>query len=300
MAKGRLFEILYYLIDKKETTANELAEYFEVSVRTIYRDLDRLLVAGIPIITKQGSKGGVSLDKSYVLDKTLLDNHEQEQILLALQSLSSLQLDEYSDLFQRMKNIFQKESHDWIEVDFTSWHQNKEMNDKFNLLKTVIFKHQIISFEYINAHGDKSYRTVFPIKIFFKANAWYLQAYQSDKDVYRTYKLSRMSEICLHEDYFDLHKLTSIPQVLEYHEDVKKIDVILKFQKYLGSFVYDEFPYHDITEDNDGYLVKTSVPNHQWLLSFLLSFGKGIEIIEPLELKQEYVKEIQDILNIYN
>ena len=130
MAKGRLFEILYYLIDKKETTANELAEYFEVSVRTIYRDLDRLLVAGIPIITKQGSKGGVSLDKSYVLDKTLLDNHEQEQILLALQSLSSLQLDEYSDLFQRMKNIFQKESHDWIEVDFTSWHQNKEMNDK--------------------------------------------------------------------------------------------------------------------------------------------------------------------------
>ena len=94
MAKGRLFEILYYLIDKKETTANELAEYFEVSVRTIYRDLDRLLVAGIPIITKQGSKGGVSLDKSYVLDKTLLDNHEQEQILLALQSLSSLQLDE--------------------------------------------------------------------------------------------------------------------------------------------------------------------------------------------------------------
>lgn len=300
MAKGRLFEILYYLIDKKETTANELAEYFEVSVRTIYRDLDRLLVAGIPIITKQGSKGGVSLDKSYVLDKTLLDNHEQEQILLALQSLSSLQLDEYSDLFQRMKNIFQKESHDWIEVDFTSWHQNKEMNDKFNLLKTVIFKHQIISFEYINAHGDKSYRTVFPIKIFFKANAWYLQAYQSDKDVYRTYKLSRMNEICLHEDYFDLHKLTNIPQVLEYHEDVKKIDVILKFQKYLGSFVYDEFPYHDTTEDNDGYLVKTSVPNHQWLLSFLLSFGKGIEIIEPLELKQEYVKEIQDILNIYN
>lgn len=300
MAKGRLFEILYYLIDKKETTANELAEYFEVSVRTIYRDLDRLLVAGIPIITKQGSKGGVSLDKSYVLDKTLLDNHEQEQILLALQSLSSLQLDEYSDLFQRMKNIFQKESHDWIEVDFTSWHQNKEMNDKFNLLKTVIFKHQIISFEYINAHGDKSYRTVFPIKIFFKANAWYLQAYQSDKDVYRTYKLSRMNEICLHEDYFDLHKLTNIPQVLEYHEDVKKIDVILKFQKYLGSFVYDEFSYHDITEDNDGYLVKTSVPNHQWLLSFLLSFGKGIEIIEPLELKQEYVNEIQDILNIYN
>ena len=87
MAKGRLFEILYYLIDKKETTANELAEYFEVSVRTIYRDLDRLLVAGIPIITKQGSKGGVSLDKSYVLDKTLLDNHEQEQILLALKNI---------------------------------------------------------------------------------------------------------------------------------------------------------------------------------------------------------------------
>lgn len=299
MATGRLFEILYYLMDKKETTANELSEHFEVSVRTIYRDLDRLLVAGIPIITKQGSGGGISLDKSYVLDKTLLDNHEQEQILLALQSLSSLQLDEYSDLFQRMKNIFQKESHDWIEVDFTSWHENKEMNDKFNLLKSVIFKHQVISFQYINGQGEKSYRTVFPIKIFFKASAWYLQAYQPDKAVYRTYKLSRMNDICSFDDYFDIHALTGIPRVFEYHEDVEKIDIILKFQKYLGSFVYDEFPYHDIIEKPAYYLVKTRVPHHQWLLSFLLSFGKGVEIVEPIELKQEYVKEIEDILQLY-
>lgn len=299
MTSGRLFEILYYLIEHKETTAKDLSEYFEVSIRTIYRDLDRLLVAGIPIMTKQGTGGGISIDKDFVLDKTLLNNHEQEQILLALQSLSSLQLDEYKDLLLRMKNVFKKESQDWIEVDFSSWHQDYDMNIKFNILKGAIFKHQNVSFHYINANGERSYKTVSPIKIFFKGNTWYLQAHQIDKAVYRTYRLSRMNDIELRDEFFDVHKFADIPQVFKYQEDVALINVTLRFQKYLGSFVYDEFSYHDITEQDNGYLVQTTFPHHQWLISFLLSFGSGVEVIEPLELRQQLILELDNIRSIY-
>lgn len=295
---GRLFEILYYLMEHRETTAKQLAEYFEVSVRTIYRDIDRLLVAGIPIMTKQGSQGGVMLDPNYVLDKTLLNNHEQEQILLALHCLSSLHLHDYQDLFLRMKNVFQKDSHDWIEVDFSSWHQNKDMNHKFNILKDAIFQYHVISFDYINVSGEKSHRIVYPLKIFFKANAWYLQAYQKDKQAYRTYKLSRMSYIVIEDDMFDIHEFSDIP-VMSYQEDVSLIDVTLKFKKYLGSFVYDEFSFDDILEEDDGYLVKTKVAYHQWFLSFLLSFGSGVEVIKPMKLRLEIKKEIENMLNIY-
>ncbi|WP_028043206.1 helix-turn-helix transcriptional regulator [Candidatus Stoquefichus massiliensis] len=299
MASGRLFEILYYLIDVKQTTAQQLAERFEVSVRTIYRDLDRLLVAGIPIQTSQGVGGGVSIDSHFVLDKTLLNHQEQEQILSALQGLSSLHINEYQDLLGRMQNIFQKNSQDWIEVDFTSWHQDSEMNDKFHQMKEVILKHQIISFDYINIHGEPSHRTVFPLKIFFKGNAWYLQAYEKSRSVYRTYKLTRMHHIDIKENFFDINILEEQPPIRAYHEETCMIGVVFRFQKYLGSFVYDEFEYKDIEEKEDCYIVRTQVPEHQWLLSFVLSFGSGVEIIEPIELREKLKDEIKKIMKLY-
>lgn len=299
MATGRLFEILYYLIDKKQTTAQELADYFEVSVRTIYRDLDRLLVAGIPITTTQGNGGGVSIDDNYVFDKTVLDSHEQEQILSALQGLSSLHLYEYQDLLGRMKTIFQRDSQDWIEVDFTSWHQDDDMNNKFQQMKNVILKHQVITFDYINVQGVLSHRRVYPLKVFFKANSWYLQGYESKRAVYRTYKLTRMHHIEEKDEYFDKHQFTHQPRILNYQEETSLIDVTLKFNKSLGSFVYDEFNYQDITEEQDAYIVKTTVPHHQWFLSFLLSFGSGVEILAPADMRQQMKTEIQEIIKLY-
>lgn len=298
MASGRLFEILYYLIDVKQTTAQQLAERFEVSVRTVYRDIDRLLVAGIPIETSRGNGGGICMNPHFVLDKTILSYQEQEQILSALQGLSSLHINEYQDLLGRMQNIFQRNSQNWIEVDFTSWHQDSEMNHKFQQIKDVILKHQVISFDYINTHGEQSHRTVFPLKIFFKGNAWYLQAYEKSRGVYRTYKLTRMYHIDMKDDYFDIHALEE-PPIQTYQEETCMIDVVFKFQKYLGSFVYDEFEYKDIEEKEDCYIVKAEVPNHQWFLSFVLSFGSGVEIIEPIELREKLKDEIMKIMELY-
>ncbi len=299
MASGRLFEILYYMLDVKQTTAQELAERFEVSVRTIYRDLDRLLVAGIPIQTFQGAGGGVCIDENFVLDKTVLNTQEQEQILSALQGLSALHLREYQDLLGRMQNIFQQNSHDWIEVDFSSWHQDNEMNKKFQQIKDVILKHQVIAFDYINAQGEQSHRKVYPMKVFFKGNAWYLQAYEMKKSVYRTYKLTRMHHIEQKDEYFDIHQFNQQPPSLNYHEDVSMIDVELKFEKYLGSFVYDEFEYQDIEQMEDSYIVKTKIPHHPWFLSFLLSFGSGVEILQPIALREQLKNELQKLVKVY-
>lgn len=298
MESGRLFEILYYLMENKQTTAKQLADKFEVSTRTIYRDLDKLLVAGIPIITKQGVDGGVSLDENFVFDKSLLDESQQEQILLALSSLSSLHVSEYQELLKHMQTIFQKESEEWLDVDFSSWHQDQEMNEKFSQLKDAILKHLRITFHYINAQGQKSHRDVFPIKLFYKNNAWYLYGYEVKKADYRTYKLTRIQQLVIKDEQFDRSAFYKEPH-LTYEENQTKIDVVLKFQKYLGSFVYDQFSDQDIQEKEDGYWIHTSMPYHPWFLSFLLSFGSGVEIIEPHSLREEMLHEIQTLLKIY-
>lgn len=298
MESGRLFEILYYLMENKQTTAKQLADKFEVSTRTIYRDLDKLLVAGIPIITKQGVDGGVSLDENFVFDKSLLDESQQEQILLALSSLSSLHVSEYQELLKHMQTIFQKESEEWLGVNFSSWHQDQEMNEKFSQLKDAILKHLRITFHYINAQGQKSHRDVFPIKLFYKNNAWYLYGYEVKKADYRTYKLTRIQQLVIKDEQFDRSAFYKEPH-LTYEENQTKIDVVLKFQKYLGSFVYDQFSDQDIQEKEDGYWIHTSMPYHPWFLSFLLSFGSGVEIIEPHSLREEMLHEIHTLLKIY-
>ena len=298
MESGRLFEILYYLMENKQTTAKQLADKFEVSTRTIYRDLDKLLVAGIPIITKQGVDGGVSLDENFVFDKSLLDESQQEQILLALSSLSSLHVSEYQELLKHMQTIFQKESEEWLDVNFSSWHQDQEMNEKFSQLKDAILKHLRITFHYINAQGQKSHRDVFPIKLFYKNNAWYLYGYEVKKADYRTYKLTRIQQLVIKDEQFDRSAFYKEPH-LTYEENQTKIDVVLKFQKYLGSFVYDQFSDQDIQEKEDGYWIHTSMPYHPWFLSFLLSFGSGVEIIEPHSLREEMLHEIHSLLKIY-
>lgn len=294
---GRLFEILYYLMRVKKTTAKELSEHFEVSVRTIYRDLDRLLVAGIPIETTQGANGGISIDEHYVLDKSLLNDHQQEHILLALETLSALNIQDDQNISQLLQLTFDKKSLNWIDIDFSSWHVNQELDKKFEILKEAIFKKEYISFSYINMHNQKSNKFVEPMQLIFKSNSWYLKGFDMDKQKERIYKLKRMSSLNQSGRYFLKRHISSL--VPSYQEDYSLIDVIFIVDHSLGSFVFDEFPYQDITEVDTGYLVQTQMKDGPWLLSLLLSFGKHIQIIKPLELQEKLLKEIDEIKNIY-
>ena len=119
MQINRLFEIVYLLMDKKSITANELAAHFEVSKRTILRDIDTLTMSGIPIYTMQGKGGGISIHDKFVLNKMVISESEQQQILFALQGMSATQLIETESVLSRLKSLFEKSDSDWIEVDFS-------------------------------------------------------------------------------------------------------------------------------------------------------------------------------------
>lgn len=151
MEQGRLFKIVYHLLDKGRATAPELAEKFEVSVRTIYRDLDAISAAGIPIYTVQGKGGGIFILPEFVLEKSLLTPQEKEQILMALQGLAAAEDSRTDELLTKLGGLFRVQGVNWIEVDFSDWHKNTAGAELFDELKRAVFSCRRVSFSILRA-----------------------------------------------------------------------------------------------------------------------------------------------------
>ncbi|MDO4282513.1 MAG: YafY family protein [Clostridia bacterium] len=283
MKNNRLFGIIYILLSKDSVTAKELADYFEVSVRTIYRDIELLSTLHIPIYTSKGKNGGISLLDSYKLDKALLSEEEQNQILFALQSLEKLGVNTNS-ILDKMKLLFQKENKEWISVDFSVWGKDVIQNIAFQKVKQAILEEKKIEFDYYNAYGKVSRRIVEPLKMCFQYNAWYVLAFDEQKRDYRMFKMTRIKNLNQLNETF----VREIPNKI-WKEDKKPnmVSLVLEISKEVAYRVYDEFCSDHITMmDNGDFLVRVEFPESDWVYGYILSFGEYMKVISP-----EYVKK---------
>ena len=201
---NRLFEIVYILMQKRKATAKELADRFEVSTRTIYRDIETLSTANIPIYASKGKDGGIGLLDEYVLNKTILSEEEQNQILFALQGMKKVKGQEEKDILEKLSILFNKKINDWIKIDFSNWDNIQE--ERFDVIKSAILNKQLIQFTYYNSNGEESKRIVEPLQIWFKDKSWYLVSYCKLKEDYRVFKVARIKEIKILEEHFENKK----------------------------------------------------------------------------------------------
>jgi len=295
MAENRLFQMLFILLEKGSATAPQLAKHFEVSVRTIYRDIDILSSVGIPVYTTQGKGGGIFIQENYVLNKSLISEQEQKQILLALQGLSIVDEENTSILLSKLGGIFQKQNVNWIEVDFSEWSRKSE--DVFHILQSAIFHNKIIEFTYYNGKGQSGSRSAEPLKLIFKGREWYLYAYCHTRQDYRLFKLSRMKKMQITERDFVRAAPEKVLEEMKLYSD-ETVTLSLLFHKDLAYRVYENFD--DITENKDGnYLVNISLPNNESLYRFLLSFGDNVEVLAPLEVRDNMITRINKMKNNY-
>lgn len=300
MQINRLFEMIYLLLNKKLTTASELAEYFEVSVRTIYRDIDTLSSAGIPIYALQGKGGGISLLDNYVLDKSVLSEREQNEILFALQSLSITQAPESEKVLAKLSNLFNKNRTNWIEVDLSPWGSDDKGISQFKLIKDAILSHRMIEFNYFGSSGEKTIRRVEPMKLIFKINAWYLQAFCLTRNAIRMFKIVRMSDVQMTQEVFIEKMLESLPSGSQTLNDTKWIEICLKICADGAYRVYDEFEEKDITKNKDGsFTIITRLPENEWLTRYLLSFGADAEVVSPQHIRDTIENELNKIILKY-
>lgn len=292
MKNNRLFKILYYVLEKGKVTANELAEKYEVSIRTIYRDIDVLSSAGIPIYATQGRGGGIEIADDFVLKKSFLSENEQEQILIALKGLELTNKEYENELLTKLTALFKTKNTNWIEVDFTNWQRSKSYDELFKDIKSAIINKNIVRFIYFSSNKKETSRKVKPIRLLFKGWDWYVYAFCLSRNDFRYFKLSRIKEFEIlpntFEDDFDSIVLK---KEIEYEETVF---VKVKFDRKMAFRVYDEVS-SAIEEDEDGNLYATvELHNDYNLYNYIFSYGDAAEVLEPKEIRDK----IKNIINI--
>lgn len=294
MKESRLFRILYYILENGRTSAPVLAKQFEVSVRTIYRDIDVISSVGIPIYVTPGRNGGVQIHKNYILNRAMLTDKEKQEILSALQSTSLVNALPGNATWTKLSALFQQPSDNWFEVDFSRWGIKSQDDTSFSLLKKAILSHHAVKIVYVNTNGQKTERTIYPLKMVFKTRQWYLKAFCVNKNDFRLFKMSRMLK---------LHLLSETFAPMEYPNPIDDLQktypkTVLLFPKEMAYRVYDEFEATEIKEiENGSLLVSVEMPQDNWLIGYLLSFGSTVEILEPSWLRKALAIEAEKIYN---
>lgn len=294
---NRLFEIIYILMQKRKITAKELADRFEVSTRTIYRDIETLSEANIPIYASKGKTGGIGLLDEYVLNKTILSEEEQNQILFALQGMIQVRGQNEKDVLEKLSILFNKKINDWIKIDLSNWSKDNVQENRFDIIKSAILNKKLIEFIYYNSNGEESKRIVEPLQIWFKDKSWYLISYCRNKKDYRIFKIARIKEIKTLQEHFE-REIPKEPR--EEKCNFKSISLELEISKQMAYRVYDEFENNQISKkENGNFIVKVEYPDNEWVYGYILSFGEYIKVIAPNRAKDIIKDKLEKTLKNY-
>lgn len=294
MKLDRLVSILVLLLRKEKVQAKELAQLFEVSVRTIYRDIEAINLAGIPIVTYQGTNGGIGIAEGYRLDKSVLTEDEMSTIFTTLNGISSTMPDKkYEVLTEKLRNIIpskQLENMDskvkQLIIDFFPWGAGKGLKESVALIKKAIDSHRLIQFDYIDFSSNKTTRTAEPYSLVLKGQHWYLYAWCLVRNDFRIFKLSRMRGLTMSDRCYEPKEIDSLNLDMEWKDVGEQISLYLLFDKEMENVALDLFG-DSLERQADGrLLLKIEMPEGYWLYGFILSFGAGVEVISPPHIRK--------------
>ena len=300
MKIDRLIGILSVLLQKEKTTAPELADRFEVSKRTINRDIEDLCRAGIPIRTAQGIGGGISIMDGYRMDRTILTSKDMQMILAGLRSLDSVSGSSYYG--QLMEKIQAGSSEfitgrDSILIDLSSWYRDS-LAPKIEITQDAIGDRRLIKFRYYAPSGE-SERTVEPYYLVFRWSSWYLWAWCLKRKDFRLFKLNRMDGVQITEKNFKCRDAT-MPDLSNEKIFPGGIKVKALFEADQKWRLVEEFGTSCFTENDDGRLLFTAdYTDMENLITWILTFGDKAEVIEPEEVRERVRTAIEAMIKNY-
>jgi len=301
MQINRLLEIIYILLEQRAVTAKTLSSQFGVSQRTIYRDIDTLSLAGIPVYAEKGKGGGIRLLPEYVLSKSILSEQEQQEILFALQAFAGVDSARTSQALKKLSTLFKKSAADWLQVDFSDW--NFAGNNFFNSFKTAILERRIAEFDYYGSSGEKTRRRIEPYQLWFKYRAWYIKGFCLVRHDMRIFKITRVKNLKITNKQFSPRDpSTTNPDIWpEKNKKQKPIAIKLKIDPEMSYRILDEFDESMLKKQGDGsYIVSITWPEDHWVIGFILSFGEYIEVLEPKQLRKTIKNKIIKISKKYS
>ena len=296
----RLLGIITVLLQKDKVTAPLLAEKFEVSRRTINRDIEDICKAGIPIVTTQGYDGGISIAEGYKIDKTVFTSDELQAIFTGLKSLDSISPDSYinhlMDKFSLGKNAVISNTGN-ILIDLSS-HYKSSLTQKIECIKLAINEQKSISFQYFYNKGEVD-KVIEPYLLLFRWSSWYVFGYCLERNDFRLFKLNRLWNLSCNQQYFDQREVPK--EQLEFDRYfLDNIQLIALFEPKVKYRLIEEYGIDSFTYTDSGKLMfKMGFASDENLLSFVLNFGDAVEVIEPKEVCCELKRQANNILKMY-
>lgn len=307
MKIDRLMTLLTILLEKKKVTAPALADLLEVSTRTIYRDIETLNLAGIPIITEQGIGGGISIMESYKINNNLLTTSDLSALFLAL---NNLPLSNNKDLIatkSKLKNLIAPKDLEKIEfkskqifIDLESWDGNEISKEELKLLKTALDTNNLISFNYLSFDGLSSNRKIEPYRLVLKGSFWYLQGYCLTRNDFRTFKIARIKDLKILKTLFIPRKFNSEDNKIQSWSDQTTVKVKLLIDEVIKTDLINFYGPSVITDKKENkYLAIIPFNGTDAEYRYLLGFGTKATLLEPIDVKENLIALIKSTLNSY-
>ncbi|MBC8080486.1 MAG: YafY family transcriptional regulator [Gorillibacterium sp.] len=299
MKINRQLAILMHVLTHGQSTAQALAVRFEVSARTIRRDMEDLSQAGIPIYATQGAGGGIRLMDGYSLSRVIFDDSEKALLLSTLSNLSRSQDIGADQVLDKLGALFGPSGQEeWLRVDLASWGLAPK-DFRFASLRDAIRSRRLVHFSYTRQDGVLDNRTVEPMTLLYRGTSWYLWGWCQLRSDFRFFRLSRMRAIQILEDTF-IRRTGTLEEVETSYNSGHLVDLMLRFDATAAQRVWDFFDSDCINMlPNGQFEINITWPMNDWVISTLLSYGPELEVLSPIELRQTLREKAMQIADRY-
>ena len=308
MKVDRLVSIIMILLDKKRIGAQELADMFEVSLRTIYRDIDSINRAGIPVLSTPGVGGGFEIMQEYKLDKKVFSTADLSAILMGLSSLSSMiRGDELVNALAKVKSFIPAErakditlKANQICIDMSPWMGNRNVQPYLNILRTALQESKLLSFTYADRYGNTTIRTAEPYQLVLKSSHWYWQGYCHTRNDFRLFKLARTANLQILEETFTPRENPKPQLDITDMVEALQTEIRIRIHRSVMDRVLEYCTYDHFSPDGEEhYLVGFPFIENDYYYNILFGFGDACECLGPLPIRTEIKRRIHAMATLY-
>ncbi|MEJ8545306.1 helix-turn-helix transcriptional regulator [Brevibacillus borstelensis] len=306
MRVDRLLSMVLIISKKGTVTGKELAEHFEVSLRTIYRDIEKIAEAGIPIAAIGGKGGGYYLMDNYNVNNLFLNKKEAHALMAVMNHLRFLfgKNESFNDIVLKFENTHKQEAGktDQLRIQMSHFGRENELQQYLFLLNKAIEENKLVVFDYSNRKMEYSERTAEPVQIEFSNGHWYLIAFCRTRNDYRRFKLVRVKNLRMGSSFEKRNaSREEIRKIIEDSYHRRSIKVALKFSYRMGEQLTEYFQRENIRQTEDShFIVEDYFPYEDGLLKYILGFGKECEVVAPAYLREALKKYVKELLAPYN
>jgi predicted DNA-binding transcriptional regulator YafY len=308
MRIDRMLTIIVMLLNRDRITARELADKFEVSVRTVYRDIEAINIAGIPVISYSGNDGGFGIMENYKIDRQVLTLSDMFTILSALKGVNTGLKDmELESAIEKIKSLVPEEKSGEMElhfeqlaIDLMPWGFSDKHKAVFKAIQNSINGNTLLKIKYSNVKGENSERIIEPMTLIMTGYTWYVFAFCRMRNSFRVFRLSRIKKVDILQQNFSRKEASYKDYIGQDIDDRAMVHLVLKFSSAVRARVEDYFDEEQIDSQKNGdMIVKVPYPEDEWVYSNILSYGEFVEVLEPQHIREIIQEKAKKILGQY-